>query len=435
MNKAESTLSLGDHAGWRPTNVGNSHTLSFEEARRLAVRRQLLDGRSELAFGKEGTAQAIERLGYVQIDTISVVARAHHQTLRARTHDYDPTFLHELLACDRRIFEYWGHAASILPISDFRYYLPAMRRAPSSERGKDWAAKNADVMEHVLHRIEQEGPLASKDFQAPEGHRGGEWWNWKPSKMALEMLFAQGRLMVTQRRNFQRVYDLTARVLPRDVEVTVPDDEEAYRFFVRRALASYGVATEREIREHIGPMNLRANREAIAALIEEGEIVRASVQGRDSPDLYALPGVLESVPAVDAEAEEAHCRLLCPFDNLIILRERAKWLFDFEYTLECYVPEGKRVWGYFVFPVLFGDRIVGRLDPKADRKSKTLIVRSLHFESSVQSVSDLLEPLAAELARFARFNGCRGVQLEKIVPTGHKRALKGLTKRALNGEP
>jgi len=415
--------------------VGNSHVLSLEEARRLAVRRQVLDGGSDLPLGKEGTAQTIEHIGYVQIDTISVVARAHHQTLRVRTPDYDPSFLHELLVRDRRIFEYWGHAASILPISDFCYYLPAMRRAPSSERGKDWAAKNADVMEHVLHRIEQEGPLASKDFQAPEGHRGGEWWNWKPSKMALEMLFAQGRLMVTQRRNFQRVYDLTERVLPRDVEATVPADEEAYRFFVRRALASYGVATEREIREHIGPMNLRANREAVAALVEEGEIVRVSVQGRDGPDLYALPGAFEAVPAFDAEAEETRCRLLCPFDNLIILRERTKWLFGFEYTLECYVPAAKRVWGYFVFPILLGDRIVGRLDPKADRKAKTLIVRSLHFEPSVASVFELLEPLATELARFARFNGCESVHFEKIVPTGHKRALKGLTKQALGGDP
>lgn len=402
--------------------------LLIDDVRRLAIRRQLLDGGGELPEGKEGVNRTIACLGYVQIDTISVVARAHHQTLWARRPDYDPTMLHELLSHDRRIFEYWGHAASYLPIEDYRYYLPRMRRSPTSDRGKLWISKNESVMQHVYERIKAEGPLASKDFAQPEGRKGGEWWDWKPSKMALEMLLTQGKLMVKERRNFQRIYDLTERILPMGVNTQMPDEEESGRFFVERALDAHGVATEAEIRWHIHGMSLEATRRAIAELIEEGSILPVGIAGRDGLTLYSKPGTLEARPQpLNADL----CRLLCPFDNLIILRDRTQWLFDFHYTLECYVPAKGRVWGYFVFPILLGDRIIGRLDPKADRKSQTLHVRSLHFEKGAGTITDALEPVAQEIARFAHFNGCRAVEFAMIKPAGHKRSMKSLVRRAM----
>ena len=402
--------------------------ISLEQARRLAVRVQLLDGRSDLPPGKEGVAQAIERLGYVQIDTIAVVERAHHQTLRARAEDYAPAMLHDLLSVDRRVFEYWGHAASYLPMADYRYYLPRMRCSPTSARGKAWMAENGDIAEHVLERIRKEGPLASKDFEAPEGRKGGTWWDWKPSKMALEMLLTRGKLMIAERRNFQRVYDLAERILPESVDTTAPDEADVARFLIRRALRGYGIAREREIREHIHGGNRAELAAALVSLTEEGEIVRVSVESLDEHALFALP---EALDREHEEPGEPRCVLLCPFDNLIIQRERTKWLFDFDYSLECYVPAPKRVHGYFVFPILFGNSLIGRLDPKADRKSKTLVVRALRFEPAFDQFDELFLPLARALVAFARFNGCETVTFETIKPTGLKRSLKSLVKRAM----
>jgi len=407
-----------------------THSLSLDEARRLALRRQGLGDEGCPPQGKEGVAQTIERLGYVQIDTISVVARAHHQTLWARCPDYHPSMLHDLLAVDRRVFEFWGHAASYLPISDYRFYMPQMLRSPASDRGRQWVSENREIMNRVLKRIEKEGPLACKDFARTDGRKGGAWWDWKPAKMALEMLLMQGRLMVAERRNFQRIYDLTERVLPKGVDSTAASEDDVRRFLVRRALSSYGVATGKEVREHIGRMDLRALRTTIEEMQEEKEIIPVSIEGRPDLICYALPGALEPHSFVDA----ARCRLLCPFDNLIILRDRTQWLFGFEYTLECYVPAKKRVWGYFVFPILMGERLIGRLDPKADRKTKTLRIRALVFERWVTAIDDVLEPLAGEIARFARFNGCASVEFDTIRPAGHKRELKALVRAALQSE-
>jgi len=406
-------------------------SLSLEEARRLAVRCQLLDGVVDFPVGKEGVGRAIEHLGYVQIDTISVVARAHHQTLRARRKDYDVQMLHELLAEDRRIFEYWGHAASYLPMTDYRFYLPKMHRAPWSKYEREWLAANTDLVRQVYERIRKEGPLASKDFKRPDGEKGGIWWNWKPAKMALEILFSQGELTVTERRSFQRVYDLTERVLPASVDLKEPSVAEVNRFLVLRALGAHGVATPSEIRWHIKGPSTAEIAIAIEALVEEGTIVPVSIEGQNAQELYAHPEALEE--AVGLPKPDG-CSFLCPFDNLIIQRERIEWLFDFDYTLECYVPAQKRVHGYFVFPILFGDRLVGRLDPKADRRAKRLIVKRLTFEPWFGEIDDLLPSLATELARMARFDGCESVEFETIKPTGHKRALKTLVRRALADE-
>ena len=229
-------------------------TLSLRSARRIAFRAQLLDGKGRFPSGKKGVARTIEKLGYVQIDTISVIERAHHHTLWTRRQDYDPRMLHELQAVDRRVFEYWGHAASYLPISDYRYYLPLKRdyRNPRSKWTRQMLEKHGHLMDSVLERIRVEGPLGSRDFEPPPGIKRGTWWDWKPRKTALELLFWRGDLMVRERRNFQRLYDLTERVLPPETDTRIPDEDELGRFLVRRALSAHGVARERED-QHIYP--------------------------------------------------------------------------------------------------------------------------------------------------------------------------------------
>ena len=407
--------------------------VSLGDARRLAVHCQLLDGEFPLPVGKEGVARAIERLGYVQIDTIAVVHRAHHHVLWTRCPDYEPGMLHELQAVDRRVFEYWAHAIAYLPISDYRYFVPQMNRI--RDRGtawmRDWRAEHGDVIDAVLERIRAEGALTSKDFEPPPGTKRGTWWDWKPAKRALELLFWQGDLMIAERRGFQKVYDLTERVLPAGVDATPPTDEECGRFQVRRALQALGIACDREILEFVKAAEKPVVREALTDLAEAGEVVAVDVEGSGDRVCYALAERLEE--PIERPTEPC-VRILSPFDGLIIQRSRTEWLFDFNYTLECYLPQTKRKYGYFVLPILFGDRLVGRLDPKADRKAGKLIVRKLWLEPWFEATDDFLSHLAATLVRFAGFNDCASVMVERVFPARLRGAVSRHVRAAVAAE-
>lgn len=389
-------------------------SISQKTARRLVLHAQLLDDRTRIKKGKAGVVQAIGHLGYVQIDTISVIARAHHHTLWTRVPGYDPIQLHEAQAIDRTVFEYWGHAASLLPMKDYRFYIPMMRSfyTPTSwYRG--WMEKYGDHIAPVLQRVRAEGPKAARDFANPGGRRKGPWWDWKPAKAALEMLFWRGELMIRERQGFQRIYDLTERVLPEGTATQVPSTDELGRFIVRRALGALGVAGEKEIRDYIRIGNKNIVASAINEMLAAAEIARLTVEGHGR-DVYALPRALEE--AGRFQSRPPRVRLLSPFDNLVIFRSRLKERFAFDYLFECYVPRGKRNHGYFVLPILFGEDIVGRLDPKADRKTGTFIVRQLVLEPGVDHGGGLVPELGRALGEFARFNGCETVVLENVSP-------------------
>ena len=382
-----------------------------DAARRVALCAQGLDGRWRLPAGKAGAADAIERLGYVQIDTIAVVQRAHEHVLWSRCPRYAPAMLHELQATDRAVFEYWTHAASFVPLSDYRYYRRRMEAYRTSPRARCWDRANRRIVRHVLDRIGAEGPLPSAAFESPPGRRG-PWWDWKPAKRALEHLFSAGRLMVSQRRNFQRVYDLTERVLPAGMDTSPPDAAEAMRFAVRRSLATTGVASIRDI--HWGRRNLTGGPEAVQELVDMGEVVPLEVVGWDDDTHYALAEAVAGALATPRPRRRAH--ILSPFDNLIIRRRHVAKLFGFDYALECYLPQARRRYGYFCLAVLWGDRFVGRLDAKADREQGVLIVRKLVFESGFREHEKLLPDLARKIRAFARFNACNGVKVQETRP-------------------
>jgi uncharacterized protein YcaQ len=394
-----------------------TYTISSAQARRIALNAQLLDDDAAIsARGKEGVADVIDRLGYIQIDTIAVVRRAHHHTLWTRRPDYRTEMLHELQAHDRRIFEYWGHAASYLPMSDYRYYLPRMRRfrSPKSKWERQRLEKHGHLMEPVLERIREEGPLTSKDFEPPPGTKRGEWWDWKPSKVALELLFGRGELMVTERRNFQRVYDLTERVLPDDVDTRFPQDDDLGDFFVRRALSALGIAREREIQDYINAAGRDLMSTSLSNLVDAGDVVPVEIEDADGADYYALREMIED--ASNMVPIPARVILLSPFDNLIIQRQRVKHLFGFDYTLECYVPAAKRKYGYFSLPILWRENLVGRMDAKAYRKDRSLIVRNLVFEEWFQDFDHFLPPFVRALTGFAQFNRCETVGVDNVAP-------------------
>ncbi|MGC9468173.1 MAG: winged helix-turn-helix domain-containing protein [Anaerolineae bacterium] len=393
--------------------------ISPAQARRLALRCQGLDGAWDLPPGTEGVAQAVQRLGYVQIDTIHVVQRAHHHVLWARCPGYDPQMLHELLAEDRRVFEWWTHAASYIPVSDYRFYAPRMGFHALSPHQTTWSEEHPDVLDRVLDRIREEGPQGAADFKAPDGFEGGSWWSgWKPAKRALEVLFNLGKLAVSERRNFQRLYDLRERVIPDGADVPVPDQAETDAFIIRRSVGSLGAVPQSEIAWW---RDVRPSEGAIERAVEQGLIMQVLVEGQEGEPWYAwtagLEGVFDASLSSSMDNGDDALHLLSPFDNLIIRRRWMERLFDgFDYRLECYLPQEKRQYGYFALPILWDDRFIGRVDTKADRGPGRLLVRQLTFEPDFEDFEPVLPLLAEKLWAFARFNGCRDVSLEVASP-------------------
>lgn len=381
-----------------------------DEARKLVLVSQLLY-QSLDGLGKSAVLSVIEQLGYVQIDTISVVARAHHHTLWSRLPGcYAEAHLHELQATDKTIFEYWSHAASYLPMRDFRFSLLIKEHYASGQ--SHWFEQDKRMNRFVLDRITAEGELQSKDFEGDEGRSSQPWYEWKSAKRALEQLFMEGRLMVSRRQRFQKVYDLSERVLPAGINTSRPSPLEYGQYLVQTALKAHGICTEAEI-YYLRPKWKKTVQQVLQQAVESGKIKEVAVTGFEKERFYAVPEVLETVlnnPAPVPSFPQIH--LLSPFDNLVIQRKRLLRWFGFDYQIECYVPEPKRKFGYFVLPVLWGDSFIGRLDSKADRKSGTLFVKKWFTESGAPSETEWMPRLKVKLHEFARFNACKEVIFE-----------------------
>ncbi len=401
-------------------------SISLTTARRLAISVQGLGGRGRLPRSKEGAARIVERLGYVQIDAIATVRRAHHHTLWSRRPDYTPQMLHELQAKDRRIFEYWAHAAAFIPMRDFRFYLPRMRAYAESRRIREFLRENARLVQRTMARIRSEGPLGSSDFKAPAGKKRGSWWDWKPAKRALEFLFWTGRLMVSERRSFQRMYDLTERVLPPGTDTRMPSPDEAAQFLVRRVLGGQGVSNFR----HWSLRRQPHLAQALGDLQATGEVTEVRIEGHGGTPHFALTAGLKSALRSRPPGDQVH--ILSPFDNLVIWRDPLKRLFDFHYKLECYLPAARRRYGYFCLPILWGQQFVGRLDAKAQREHGALLVHTLTFEPGFRDFDELLPQLARKLQDFATFNDCHRVVLAQATPSKVlvvlAKTLKGLSR-------
>ncbi|MCP5048953.1 MAG: winged helix-turn-helix domain-containing protein [bacterium] len=409
--------------------------ISLNTARRIALNAQLLDGRTNLPAGKEGVMQVFERLGYIQIDTLSVVKRSHHHILWTRLPDYDETMLHDLQTDDRKVFEYWGHAMSYLSMSEYRYYLPRMRHfeAPQTTWGRERLRRCGHLMEPIMKCIREEGPLSSKDIAALPGNKNGVGESDPPEsiRIALDLLFWKGDIMVTERRSFRKVFDLPERVLPKDLDTRFPTEVEMGDYFVCRSLTAFGVANGKEICSFMQAETLRdadtraVSNDVISAVLnrrkDAGEIVTLEIENNGGTDYYAFAETIEEKSPPGPVPSQVF--LLSPFDNLIIRRDRTQRLFDFDYALECYVPAAKRKYGYFVLPVLWGERLVARLDSKAEKKKKTYFIRNLVFEPWFEDYDEFLPLFAAKLMEFARFNLCEKVKLEKVSPAKIKKDL------------
>ncbi len=382
------------------TSKSKAHTLSKEQAQALTLHCQgLLD--YSFGKGKQGALNAIEHLGYVQIDTLSVVSRAHHHTLWTRVKDYQEKHLHELLEKDKSIFEYWSHAASYLPMSEYRYSL--LRKKEYSSGRSHWFEQDKKIKKYVLDRIKAEGALQSKDFEHKR-NGPGNWYEWKPAKQALEQLFMEGKLMVARRQGFQKVYDLTERILPPSVDTSMPTEKEAAEHLILKTIQANGFAEEKII-SYLRSHAKEPVKKALTQLLKNGMLQEIKVE--NNKELYYTTA--EQLKQLNKIKSVSSIHLLSPFDNAVIQRKRVNALFDFDYMIECYVPEAKRKYGYFCLPVLYNGRFVARFDPKADRASKTFYIKQMHYEKGFKPDAAFKKAFKEKVKSFAEFNGCKSV--------------------------
>ncbi len=376
--------------------------------------------------------EAISQIGAVQIDTIAVVARSHHLTLRARVQRYDPERLWAALR-RRALFEYYVHGNSFIPIEDFPYVRHCMQRFPT--HGYNWLRKAMpryrDLMETIRQRIQNEGPLTSRDFQDPKHHSRG-WWDWKPAKNALELLWWTGQIVVVDRVGFQRVYDVAERGVPSKYLDRHVESEEVWRFYLKRAVDCLAVATISDIQNyfnfHIFALDRRGSRrkalmKKMQILQQEDTVSEVEAEDQSTPH-YVLSDNLAFMEDVqNHEASRNQALFLSPFDNLVWDRRRVRRLFGSEVKLEAYIPAARRTFGYFAMPILWKNRIIGRLDPKADRKSSTLTLANLELTVAKKEYKDAVDATRAELAAFKAFHGCEQLKIQRSKPARLKDCL------------
>jgi uncharacterized protein YcaQ len=378
-------------------------TLNKTQVRKIILHAAGLARKAQFGMGIDAVYRVIDRLGFVQLDTNFVVERAHHQVMFARIPNYETQWLAELVE-EGLIFEYFTSDAGYLPMHDFRYSLPV--KESFANNGKPLTPAESRLMNDVLDRVEREGPLTVGDFDNDRVEASTGWWDWRPAKVALERLYLEGKLMVTRSRTFKKSYDLPLNLVPSETDQTQPSAEEFARYVIRRTLGGLGVAYAKEIAWRARRVKGNLVKKVLEKMVADGEVKHVIVDDPKSAPLYML-----SDQATDIEIS-VDVFILSPFDILNVFRHRLRDFFDFDYQIECFVPAPKRRYGYFSLPVLAGDIFIARMDAKADRKQKMLIVHNLHFE--VISLNDqLIGKFVEALKDFVLFNQCQEIRFIK----------------------
>lgn len=411
--------------------MSTSQSFSLAQARRLALAAQGFGGVTAAVPGTAQLARMLRRLGVVQIDSVNALVRSHYLPLFSRLGHYSPELLDQLAwgkGRQRKLFEYWGHEASLLPLELYPLLRWRMQRARQGQgiyrQLAAFGREQQPTIARVLAAVAERGALGAGSLSTRE-ERAGPWWDWSAEKHALEWLFAAGEVTVAGRRGFERLYDLPQRVLPASLwSEEGPAEPDAQRGLLLHAATALGVATEKDLRDYfrLAPADARRGLEE---LTEEGRLQRCRVQGWSQP-AYCL-GTPKVPRKVVASA------LLSPFDSLVWERDRTERLFDFRYRLEIYTPAHKRVYGYYVLPFLHQERIAARVDLRAERAQQRLAVHALHEEATGLDEAGI-EALAASLWRLAGWLGLETVQVN-CVRAGTARLRAALARVTLSGEP
>lgn len=382
--------------------------LSLQDARHLQLAAQGLLTPRRAKAGPSDLLDCIRRMALLQIDTISVVARSPYLVLFSRLGHYDPRWLEQLLA-EGELFEYWAHEACFVPREDYRLLRHRMLdpAAMGWKFSAQWLKTHGGEIAQIVERIRREGPVRAADIGNERGERkggGNGWWDWKPEKRHLEVLFTAGQLMVRERRNFQRVYDLAERVMPEwDDGRDLPSPELAQRDMVRASCRALGLVKTGWVADYY-----RLKRGKYDALLhqlaDEGELLPVRVEGWQHGAFVHASLSDELTRAQAGSLKATHTAVLSPFDPLVWDRKRASELFGFDYRIECYTPAPKRQYGYFVLPLLRRGKLVGRLDAKAHRKEGVFEVKSLYLEPGVRVTASLAQDLEKALQKLAQWH-------------------------------
>ncbi len=364
----------------------------------------------------------VERMVCVQIDTLQVIRRSQYVALWSRLGSYDPANFDRLIYTPehRRLYEYWYHAASIVPLAEYRYRLETVRHYRD---GGGWWPKwgekptNRAIIAHVRERLRTEGSLRSADFKDDHDRRDS-WWDWKPAKHALEYLYNTGEAMITNRVNFQRVYDLRERVLPDWVDTSPPGPDATRRHALQRAARALGIAAVGHIADY-AYMKRGDAAPTLAALRDEGILLEWPVETTHGHTRTYLVH-RDTVPLVEQAADGAltasRTTFLSPFDNLFWGKGRDQDLWGFTQVLEAYKPAPKRIWGYFCLPILHHDCLVGRFDPKLERKTRRLVLKALLLEPDTAPDEELIAAGAATMRDFMAWHGATDLVIERSDP-------------------
>jgi len=377
--------------------------LSKQEARRIILNAAGLAYRGQFGTGPEAVYKVINHLGFVQLDTNYVVERAHHQVMAVRIPNYKPQWLTEL-ANKGEIFEFFMSEAGYLPMQDFRFSLSL--KESFTLNGKPLTPAEKALMKQVFDRAEREGPLMVTDFEQDRLQASTGWWDWRPAKVALERLYLEGHLMITRNKTFKKLYDVPLNLLPPEIDLTPPTPQEHARYIIRRTLGALGISSIKEMAWRARFVKSNMVKAELECMLAEGDLKTVNVDGLKTSPLYMLADRVNEVQLA------GDVFILSPFDILNVFRHRLKQFFDFDYQIECFVPAPKRKYGYFSLPILAGDTFIARMDAKADRKNKQLLIHNLHFED-LNLEDSIIGKLAGAFKNFIFFNQCLDVTFTK----------------------
>ena len=393
-------------------------TITPDEVRRMTLRAQGFLGATPWRPTRSGVAAMLRQVGAVQLDTISVLARSHELVAYARLGPVPREQIEQAYWHPARpaAFEYWAHAACVLPLEQWPYF--AFRRRAFRARGSRWHQSHQETCEKVLARLRAEGPLTATQLGGAKA--GGPWWDWSDVKIAAEWLLDVGEVVCVRRTGWRRVYDLPERVLPGDLLDVDPADQECLAYLARVAARALGVVTQPDLVDYY-KLNFPASEKGqYTRLVADAALAAGLVpvaiagsgdgagRGRGAASGWADPAALAAV----AERGRHRVTLLSPFDSLVWDRKRTLRMFGFTHSLEAYVPKHKRVHGYYTMPLLAGGRMMGRVDPARD--GQTLVARKVSLERAAAA-----EPMAQALREAASWVGCDDVRLEQIEPAEH----------------
>ncbi len=408
-------------------------TISLQTARRLFILRQRLNDLAP-ASDAAGILDVVRDLGCLQLDPISAVARSHQLVLWSRVGNYDLSALDQLLWGERSLFEYWAHQASIVLTEDYAIHALLMRTyareeatGEISQRYQKWLTDNRRLKRHILQELKRHGPLPSRVFEnkteKDAGWYSSGWTSGRDVSQMLDYLWITGKIMVAGRSGLQKLWDLSERCLPEWTPREKLSEKEVVRRAAQKSLRALGVATLQHINRHYTRKRYPHLREILHTLLDEGQIEKVHVED-DQAEWFIHA---EDVPLLDRVEKNEFAfectTLLSPFDNLICDRARTAELFDFDFRVEIYTPQHKRQYGYYVLPILHGDRLIGRIDPKMDREHGRLHIHAVHAEQDAPLNRKTARAIRDAVEDLATFLGANEIHYTHLVPSGWQRDL------------